>query len=99
MLREDGHPFQRPHTGPQGGPSDRQTLAGEDALSPRELARVRHETLVLWGDDDRIFPLETGRALCRALPNARLEILPRCGHVPPTERPVSFARRVEAFLA
>jgi pimeloyl-ACP methyl ester carboxylesterase len=74
-------------------------VAGEDALSPRELAHVRHQTLVLWGDDDRIFPLETGRALCRALPNARLEILPRCGHVPPTERPVSFARRVEAFLA
>jgi pimeloyl-ACP methyl ester carboxylesterase len=73
--------------------------AGVDALSPRELAHVRHPTLVLWGDRDRIFPLATGRALSEALPNARLEILPRCGHVPPTERPVSFVRRVEAFLA
>jgi pimeloyl-ACP methyl ester carboxylesterase len=72
--------------------------AGQDAMTPRDLARVRHRTLLLWGDDDRIFPLETGRALCRLLPNARLEIIPRCGHVPPTERPVSFVRRVEAFL-
>ncbi|HKC23889.1 MAG TPA: alpha/beta fold hydrolase [Thermoanaerobaculia bacterium] len=72
--------------------------SGQDAMTPRDLARVRHQTLLLWGDDDRIFPLETGRALCRALPNARLEILPRCGHVAPTERPVSFVRRVEAFL-
>ncbi len=72
--------------------------AGEDALTPRDLGRIAHETLVLWGDRDRIFPLAAGRRLARALPNARLEILPRCGHVPPTERPVAFARRVLAFL-
>jgi 2-hydroxymuconate-semialdehyde hydrolase len=73
--------------------------AGEDVLSLRDLARIPHPTLVLWGDRDRIFPLSTGRRLAGWLPNARLEILPRCGHVPPTERPVAFARRVEAFLA
>jgi pimeloyl-ACP methyl ester carboxylesterase len=72
--------------------------AGEDTFSPRDLARIPHETLVLWGDGDRIFPLATGRAMCRALPHARLEVFPRCGHVPPTERPVAFARRVVAFL-
>jgi pimeloyl-ACP methyl ester carboxylesterase len=72
--------------------------AGEDAVRPRDLARLSHETLVLWGAGDRIFPLATGRLLARALPNARLEVLPRCGHVPPTERPLAFARRVVAFL-
>jgi pimeloyl-ACP methyl ester carboxylesterase len=72
--------------------------AGEDAVKPRDLARIANETLVLWGDRDRIFPLAAGRRLVRGLPNARLEILPRCGHVPPTERPVAFARRVIAFL-
>ncbi|MGZ6988366.1 MAG: alpha/beta fold hydrolase [Thermoanaerobaculia bacterium] len=72
--------------------------AGEDAVKPRDLARISNETLVLWGDRDRIFPLAAGRRLARSLPNARLEILPRCGHVPPTERPVAFARRVIAFL-
>ncbi len=72
--------------------------AGEDALKPRDLSRISNETLVLWGDRDRIFPLAAGRRLARGLPNARLEILPRCGHVPPTERPVALARRVIAFL-
>ncbi len=72
--------------------------AGEDALGPKDLARIPHETLVLWGDGDRIFPLATGRALARALPRARLEVISRCGHVPPTERPVAFARRVVGFL-
>lgn len=73
--------------------------AGEDALTPGDLSRIRHRALVLWGDRDRIFPLATGRRLAAALPDARLEILPRCGHVPPTERPLAFARRVEAFLS
>jgi pimeloyl-ACP methyl ester carboxylesterase len=72
--------------------------AGEDAVKPRDLAGISNETLVLWGDRDRIFPLAAGRRLARSLPNARLEILPRCGHVPPTERPIAFARRVIAFL-
>ncbi|HEX2757983.1 MAG TPA: alpha/beta fold hydrolase [Thermoanaerobaculia bacterium] len=72
--------------------------AGEDAVKPRDLARIPHETLVVWGDRDRIFPLAAGHRLVRGLPNARLEVLPRCGHVPPTERPVAFARRVIAFL-
>jgi pimeloyl-ACP methyl ester carboxylesterase len=73
--------------------------AGEDAMSPRDLAHVRQRTLLLWGDRDRIFPLATGRRLAASLPRARLEVLPRCGHVPPTERPIAFVRRVEAFLA
>lgn len=72
--------------------------AGEDAVKPRDLARISNETLVLWGARDRIFPLAAGRRLARGLPNARLEILPGCGHVPPTERPVAFARRAIAFL-
>ena len=72
--------------------------AGQDVVTKKDLARIRHETLVLWGDYDRIFPLATGKRLAAGLPNARLEILPRCGHVPPTERPVAFSRRVTAFL-
>ena len=72
--------------------------AGQDAMKPRDLARLPHETLVVWGDRDRIFPLAAGHRLVRDLPNARLEVLARCGHVPPTERPVAFARRVIAFL-
>jgi pimeloyl-ACP methyl ester carboxylesterase len=37
-------------------------------------------------------------ALDVARRHARLEVFPRCGHVPPTERPVAFARRVTGFL-
>lgn len=72
--------------------------SGEDCLSPRDLERIAQPALVLWGDADGVFPAATGRRLAAALPNARLELMPRCGHVPPTERPIAFARRVLAFL-
>lgn len=72
--------------------------AGEDCLSPAELRRIVHPALVLWGDSDGVFPAATGRRLAESLGRARLELMPRCGHVPPTERPFAFARRVLAFL-
>ncbi|MFN8558238.1 MAG: alpha/beta fold hydrolase [Dehalococcoidia bacterium] len=37
--------------------------------------------LVLWGDDDRIVPRECGERYARALPNARLHVIPDCGHL------------------
>ena len=72
--------------------------AGEDAMSAEDLARLTHETLILWGDRDRIFPLATGERLQQLLPNARLVVLPKCGHVAPAERPIAFARQVTGFL-
>lgn len=73
--------------------------AGEDAVPVKRLSRIHQPTLVLWGDKDLVFPVATGRRMAEALPNGRLEIIPRCGHVPPTERPIAFVRRVEAFLS
>ena len=72
--------------------------AGEDCVTARDLGRIAQPTLLLWGDSDRIFPPATGRRMAAAMPHARLELMPRCGHVPPTERPIAFARRVLAFL-
>jgi pimeloyl-ACP methyl ester carboxylesterase len=42
-------------------------------------------TLLLWGRHDHIIPLWVGQRLERDLPNARLVVLERCGHVPPEE--------------
>ena len=72
--------------------------AGQDAVSHAQLRSIRHETLVLWGAGDRIFPVATGRRVADSMPHARLEIVPGSGHVLPVERPFAFARRVTAFL-
>jgi pimeloyl-ACP methyl ester carboxylesterase len=46
-------------------------------------------TLLLWGDADRIVPLEIGRGLLERIPDARLEVLPETGHLPLEERPAA----------
>jgi pimeloyl-ACP methyl ester carboxylesterase len=62
------------------------------------LPRVTNPTLIVWGREDRIVPVECGEQYRRLLPNARLTVLERCGHLPPIEQPDAFARLVVDFL-
>ncbi len=48
---------------------------------------IEHETLVIWGVDDRIFPVSLSDKLVRELPNAELLLLSDCGHAPHEEQP------------
>jgi pimeloyl-ACP methyl ester carboxylesterase len=62
------------------------------------LPRVTNPTLIVWGREDRIVPVECGEQYRRRLPNATLTVLERCGHLPPIEQPDAFARLVLEFL-
>jgi pimeloyl-ACP methyl ester carboxylesterase len=62
------------------------------------LPRVTNPTLIVWGREDRMVPVECGEQYRRALPNATLTVLERCGHLPPIEQPDVFARLVVDFL-
>jgi pimeloyl-ACP methyl ester carboxylesterase len=64
----------------------------------RFLPRVANRTLVVWGRDDRIVPVACGEQYRRLMPDARLTVLERCGHLPPIEQPEAFARLVVGFL-
>jgi len=56
-------------------------------------------TLVVWGREDKIAPLECGELYRKAIAGARLEVIDRCGHFPQLERPGDFTRIVTQFLA
>jgi len=60
---------------------------------------IRAPTLVIHGDLDPLIPCDNGRKLAASIPNAKLEILEGCGHVPAWECPKKLAERVLAFLA
>lgn len=62
------------------------------------LPGVRTPTLVLWGREDRIAPVECGELYANAIPRARLAVLPECGHMPEMEKPAEFVAAVRAFL-
>ena len=56
-------------------------------------------TLVLWGFNDRIVPVQAGLSYHRRIPQSRLEIFERTGHLPHLERPSRFNRVLDEFLA
>jgi 4,5:9,10-diseco-3-hydroxy-5,9,17-trioxoandrosta-1(10),2-diene-4-oate hydrolase len=63
------------------------------------LKRIEAPTLVTWGRDDRMLPLESGLLGFRQLPNAELHVFSRCGHWPQVERKSDFERLVIDFLS
>jgi len=63
-----------------------------------DLASVRAETLVLWGGQDRLVPVRTGRVLALKLPRAQLHVIEQAGHTPMLEAPVEFRAALLPFL-
>lgn len=55
-------------------------------------------TLVIWGDDDRIIPVDHGRALAELRPACRLEVLAGVGHFPHVEKPDAVIDLIDDFI-
>lgn len=65
---------------------------------PSLLAGLPVPTLVVWGDDDRIVPLDCGEQYAQILPCARLEVVPAAGHLTDVEQPEALAAVVTDFV-
>lgn len=63
------------------------------------LGEIGVPVVLLWGDSDELLPVAYAEALQRGLPKARLETLPRCGHVSHRECPGRFVAALEKALA
>ena len=55
-------------------------------------------TLVLWGRQDRVVPLWVGERLADKLPDAKLQVLENCGHMPAEELPRESWEALQTFL-
>lgn len=71
------------------------TLPDPDAL----LQTITAPTLILWGAEDAVIPVENGRRMEAALPNARLIVYDGVGHVAHEEEPEKTISDVRAFLS
>jgi pimeloyl-ACP methyl ester carboxylesterase len=63
------------------------------------LHRIDVPTLIVWGDDDKIFPKPYGEAYHHLIKRSRLEILPACGHLPQVEKADAFVDLFTRFAA
>jgi pimeloyl-ACP methyl ester carboxylesterase len=61
------------------------------------LPRIDVPTLLIWGALDARSPLSVARQFERAIPDARLVVIPDCGHVSNLERPAQFNAAVRDF--
>lgn len=72
------------------------TMAGYDTRD--RLPGIEIPTMIVWGLKDRIVPVEAAIGYNRMIPDSRLELFERTGHLPQLERPARFNALLDDFL-
>jgi 4,5:9,10-diseco-3-hydroxy-5,9,17-trioxoandrosta-1(10),2-diene-4-oate hydrolase len=80
------------------GGSFTDSATAEDGMLWREAYRLRHEVLLIWGNQDRVNPLDGALVALKLLPRVRLHVFGGCGHWVQLEKAAEFNRLTLAFL-
>lgn len=70
----------------------------DTAAAVARLGEITASTLVLWGEEDRWLPPDTGRRLAAAIPGAQYVTLPAAGHFLPEDAPDAAADELLRFF-
>jgi 4,5:9,10-diseco-3-hydroxy-5,9,17-trioxoandrosta-1(10),2-diene-4-oate hydrolase len=68
------------------------------AFSEAALCSIKNQTLVLWGENDRLFPIEVAAKAVAVMPDAKLLRIKDAGHLSMMDQPAVFNRAVLNFL-
>jgi pimeloyl-ACP methyl ester carboxylesterase len=80
-------------------PWQAQAAAGAAFDAYDRLGAIEAPTLVVHGDADNVIDVRNAELLADAIPDARVELFPGCGHLLFWEEPERFARVVTEFLS
>ncbi|MDH5667673.1 MAG: alpha/beta fold hydrolase [Nitrospira sp.] len=69
----------------------------ESGLAMR-LSTVTHPTLVIWGEQDRVFPLAVGEELHHTIQTSQFITIPDAGHIPQWEQPDLVNRSLITYI-
>lgn len=58
---------------------------------------INQPTLIIWGEKDKVIPMENGERLYDSILNSRFVVFKNCGHVPQEENPDLFVDLVTEF--
>jgi 2-hydroxy-6-oxonona-2,4-dienedioate hydrolase len=61
------------------------------------LSKILSPTMIIWGEQDLMIPVKYAEDY-RNIPNSVLQVIPKCGHTPFTERPKVFSKIAINFL-
>ena len=56
-------------------------------------------SLIIWGQQDGIIPVNAGEMYQQSIPGSRLSVIDGCGHRPEVEKPGEFVKQVQQFLS
>lgn len=70
------------------------------ALYPveNELGKINVPTLLIWGAEDELIPLEAGKVMNERIKNSKLVTLEKCGHLPQEEMPEKVLTEMTSFM-
>lgn len=63
-----------------------------------DLRNIRTKTLLIWGEDDPVAPVRTGKMLDFHLKKSKLIVLPNAGHTPHIKTPTEVATIIHQWL-
>jgi pimeloyl-ACP methyl ester carboxylesterase len=62
------------------------------------VGEITHPTLVIWGEEDRVFPIAVGEELHQTIKGSRFTRIPKAGHIPQWERPDLVNQELITFI-
>jgi len=62
-----------------------------------ELPKIAAPTLIIWGAEDELIPLEAGRRMNAVIKGSKLVIFEKCGHLPQEEVPARVVEEIAKF--
>jgi pimeloyl-ACP methyl ester carboxylesterase len=65
----------------------------------QDLNKINSPTLIIWGAEDALIPIEAGRKMNSLIKGSKLVIVERCGHVPQEELPERVFDEMTKFIA
>ena len=75
---------------------DSLTNEDADAFASR-YPTLKTPTLLIWCEHDRIVPIRFGKRLAQDLPNAKIDVIEECGHIPQEEEPGETLAAIRKF--
>lgn len=83
--------------GPTGFVRQQTAIMGRPDVR-ESLGAIACPTLVLCGADDALTPPTLHQEMCDDLQNARMEVIPDCGHLSPLEQPAAVTAALRGWL-
>lgn len=63
-----------------------------------KLKKINTNTVIIWGSDDRTFPVELADEFARHIEKSSVVVIPECGHTLTVEKPTEFCSIVIGFI-